>query len=111
MMERIDRSVLAGLSESVGEDFLGELIDTFLEEAPGMFDEMKRALSDGDADTFRRAAHSLKTNANTFGAMELAEQAKELEYMARENELDIGNRLQVLKETYENAAKELKSLG
>jgi len=109
-MERIDRSVLAVLSESVGEDFVGELIDTFIEEAPGMFDEMRQALSAGDADSFRRAAHSLKTNANTFGATELAESAKELEYLARENDLDIGDRLEALEESYKKAAKELRSL-
>jgi len=109
-MERIDRSVLAVLSESVGDDFVGELIDTFIEEAPGMFAEMRQALSAGDADSFRRAAHSLKTNANTFGAAELAESAKELEYMARENDLDIGDRLEALEESYEKAAEELKAL-
>jgi HPt (histidine-containing phosphotransfer) domain-containing protein len=102
--------VLDGLTETVGEDFMGELIDTFLEEAPGMIAEMEQALSADDADKFRRAAHSLKSNASTFGAMELAERARELEYMARENDLDIGNELQILNETYENAAKELKSL-
>lgn len=109
-MERIDRSVLDGLSETVGEDFMGELIDTFLEEAPRMIAEMEQALSAGDSDKFRRAAHSLKSNANTFGALDLAEKAKELEYMARENDLDIGDRLQVLKGTYENDAEELKTL-
>jgi HPt (histidine-containing phosphotransfer) domain-containing protein len=110
MTELIDRSVLEGLSEAVGEDFVGELIDTFLEEAPGMFEEMKQALEKNDVDGFRRAAHSLKTNASTFGANELAEQAKELEYMARENNLDIGNRLELLDEAYKHAADELNSL-
>ena len=110
MTEIIDRSVLAGLSETVGEDFVGELIDTFLEEAPGMFDEMKQGLSTGDTDSFRRAAHSLKTNAHTFGAIELAEKAKELEYMARENNLDIGNRLDALEEAYEQAVEILNAL-
>ena len=109
-MERIDRSILDGLSETVGEDFIGELIDTFLEEAPGMIAEMEQALSADDTDKFRRAAHSLKSNASTFGAMELAEQARELEYMARENNLDVGGRLQALKTTYETAAEELNSL-
>jgi len=109
-MERIDRSVLDGLSETVGEDFMGELIDTFLEEAPEIIDEMEKALSADDADRFRRAAHSLKSNANTFGAMELAEKARELEYMAREKNLDIGDRLQDLKVIYEDAAEELETL-
>lgn len=110
MTEIIKRSVLAALSESVGEDFVGELVDTFIEEAPGMFLEMEQALSADDTDRFRRAAHSLKTNANTFGATVLAEKAKELEYMARENDLNIGDRLKTLKDSYEQAVKELKSL-
>jgi len=101
---------MTGLSETVGEDFVGELIDTFEEEAPGMFEEMRQALSAGDADKFRRATHSLKTNAETFGATELAEKAKELEYMARENDLDVGGKLEALKESYEKAAEELRSL-
>jgi HPt (histidine-containing phosphotransfer) domain-containing protein len=109
-MEIIDRSVLEALSDSVGEDFVEELIDTFIEDGPGMFYEMQQALSVADADSFRRAAHSLKTNAATFGAMELAEKAKELETMARENKLDIGNRLELLEETFEEVAEELKSL-
>ena len=106
----IDRSVLAVLSDSVGKDFLGELIDTFLEEAPGMFIEMQQALAENDADGFRRAAHSLKSNASTFGATELAEKAKDLEYMARENDLEVGNKLELLEEAYQKAAEELTSL-
>jgi HPt (histidine-containing phosphotransfer) domain-containing protein len=110
MTETIDRSVLEGLSGAVGEDFLEELIDTFLEEAPGLFEEMKRALASNDTDGFRRAAHSLKTNANTFGANDLAKRAKELEYMARENNLDVGERFELLEETYQQVADELESL-
>ena len=110
MAELIDRSVLEGLSDAVGEDFVGELIDTFLEEAPGMFEEMKQALATSDVDGFRRAAHSLKTNASTFGAHELAEKAKELEYMARDNDLVIGERFELLEEAYHQVAEELESL-
>ena len=52
----------------------------------------------------------MKSNANTFGAMELGTLAKELEFMARENNLEIGNRLEVLKEAYAKAADELKGM-
>ena len=110
MKETIDRTVFAVLSDTVGADFIGELIDTFIEESPGMFQEMQQALSAGDVDTFRRAAHSLKTNANTFGATDLAEQARDLEYMARENNLDVGDKLNVLEESYKKAARELTTL-
>ena len=61
-------------------------------------------------ESFRRNAHSLKSNANTFGANELATLAKELEFMAREKNLDIRNRLEVLKEAYGKVADDLEEL-
>jgi HPt (histidine-containing phosphotransfer) domain-containing protein len=52
----------------------------------------------------------LKSNANTFGATELGVLAKELEFMAKENNLEIGNRLQVLHESFAVVAEELKGM-
>jgi len=75
----IDATTFAELQESAGADFVGELIDTFFEEAPTMLAELRRASAAGDAEAFRRAAHSLKSNANTFGALALGATAKELE--------------------------------
>ena len=75
----IDRSTFTELQQTVGADFVAELVDTFLEEAPQMLAEMRTAYASRAADTFRRAAHSLKTNANTFGALALGAQARELE--------------------------------
>lgn len=109
MTEGIDRSALITLSDSVGEEFIGELIDTFVEEAPGLLEEMRQARDAVDADRFRRAAHSLKSNANTFGATKLAELSKELEIMARANDFNIGVRLEELEEEYRKAVVELRS--
>jgi len=75
----IDGATFAELQASAGEDFVGELIDTFFEEAPTMLAELRRAAAAGDAEAFRRAAHSLKSNANTFGALALGALARELE--------------------------------
>lgn len=44
-----------------------------------MLAELKRALAAGQAEPFRRAAHSLKSNANTFGALALGALARDLE--------------------------------
>ena len=106
----IDQTIFNALKESVGDDFIGELVQTFLEEAPLMLDEIQTAVSAGEVEGFRRAAHSLKSNANTFGATSLAELAKELENMARENNLNIEGRLLVLRNSYEEVAKELEEL-
>jgi HPt (histidine-containing phosphotransfer) domain-containing protein len=75
----IDLATLRELEDTAGADFVKELAEAFFEEAPGMLGEMREAYAAGAAARFRRAAHSLKTNANTFGATRLAEQAKLLE--------------------------------
>jgi HPt (histidine-containing phosphotransfer) domain-containing protein len=75
----IDRATFEALKETTGAQFALELVDTFLQEAPTMLDELRRALAANDADKFRRAAHSLKSNSNTFGALTLGAMARELE--------------------------------
>lgn len=75
----IDRAVLDELARNVGADFVGELVGTFIEEAPRMFTELRAARLAQATDDFRRAAHSLKTNACTFGAMSLGARARALE--------------------------------
>ena len=75
----IDRATFAELQDTVGADFVAELVGTFLEEAPPMLAELRSALAQSSADRFRRAAHSLKSNSHTFGATPLAGLARELE--------------------------------
>ena len=84
----IDTTIFAELQDTAGADFVAELVDTFLDEAPTMLAEMRAALSSGSspsspsgqaAAAFRRAAHSLKSNSQTFGALPLAELARALE--------------------------------
>ena len=76
----IDLPTFAELRVSVGDEFAAELVDTFLEEAPGILAELRTALGAGDADGYRRAAHSLKANGNTFGALEFASMAGTTEH-------------------------------
>ena len=109
-MHAIDQATFDDLKQISGEDFINELIDAFLDDAPTMIQNMQSALDAKDVESFRRNAHSMKSNANTFGALELGALAKELEFMARENNLDIGNRLEVLEEAYDKVADELKEM-
>jgi HPt (histidine-containing phosphotransfer) domain-containing protein len=75
----IDAATFAELQDTAGAEFVGELVGTFLEEAPQMLAELRAAMAEASADKFRRAAHSLKSNSNTFGALRLGEMARELE--------------------------------
>lgn len=75
----IDLATFAELQDAMGPEFTLELVDTFLEESPGILADLRTALAEGDVDGYRRAAHSLKSNCNTFGALLLASAAREIE--------------------------------
>jgi HPt (histidine-containing phosphotransfer) domain-containing protein len=76
----IDPATFAELQDTAGADFVADLVATFVdEEAPQMLAELRAAQAEGAVERFRRAAHSLKSNANTFGALQLGEMARALE--------------------------------
>jgi HPt (histidine-containing phosphotransfer) domain-containing protein len=103
----IDLPTFTALQEAAGAEFVVELVDTFLEEAPGMLAELRSAQAAGTADAFRRAAHSLKSNSNTFGATRLGELARELEQGGM---IADGAPLDALEAEYQRAAAALKAL-
>jgi len=109
-MPLIDQVTFNELKQMSGADFINELIDAFLDDAPSMIQNMHIALDTKDVESFRRNAHSLKSNANTFGATELGALAKELEMMGKENNLEIGNRLEILNEMFGKVAEELRGM-
>ena len=65
-----------------------ELIDEFLSDAPELIDGIRRGLIEGDDALVQRSAHSLKSNASTFGALALADRCRGLETKAERGDLD-----------------------
>ena len=84
----LDDAALGSLRELGGDDFLGEVIDAFVADAPGLIATLRSALGDGNAEELRRAAHTLKSNGATLGAAGFAELCRDLEQRARAGELD-----------------------
>ena len=111
MDRAIDIDVFRELQATAGADFVVELVDTFFEEAPAMLAELRSARAAEDADRFRRAAHSLKSNSHTFGALSLGALARELELtgMSPDPAWDAA-RLDALEAEYGRAATALKDL-
>ncbi len=109
-MPLISPSAFAELKELSGEDFINELIDAFLDEAPRMIAAMQAGLETRDVESVRRNAHSMKSNADTFGATELAVIAREVEALARAGDLNVGNRLETLRTAYRGASQELENM-
>ena len=70
--EFLDGAALDSLRELGGDDFLAEVIDTFLADVPMLLATLRDGLEDGDAAEVRRAAHTLKSNGSTLGATEFA---------------------------------------
>ena len=109
--KQIDLATFEELKRMSGADFIDELIDTFLEDVPKLMGELQSALQAGNAEAFRRAAHSLKSNAATFGAAHLSEQARELEMLGKEGRLKAtGDRIGALESSFEAVSRELKGL-
>jgi HPt (histidine-containing phosphotransfer) domain-containing protein len=107
----VGRAVVTQLAESMGAAFVVELIDTFIDDGREQVGALRQALTANDVDTFRRAAHSLKSTSETLGAAGLAVLARELETLARGGSLDgADGRLGALAERYETVARELGDL-
>jgi HPt (histidine-containing phosphotransfer) domain-containing protein len=107
----IDATTFENLKAVGDADFVRELIDTFLDDAPRMFKDLRQALVDKNTELFRRTAHSLKSNGNTFGALTLANLAKDLEMIGREERLDsVGNKVEQLASEYAKVESALQGL-
>ena len=108
----IDRHAYDELRQTSGAEFIAELVDAFLEDAPQQIAELRASLDRHDAETFRRAAHSLKSNSATFGAHRMAEVARGLEISGKEDNLEgASRRINELESVYQKVAQELKELG
>ena len=107
----IDLATFRALEETAGVEFVAELVDTFVAEAPLMLSEMRSARAAGDAERFRRAAHSLKSNSHTFGALALGALARDMELtgMSADAAQDAA-RLYALEAEYARAAAALMAL-
>jgi PAS domain S-box-containing protein len=86
----LDPAAIERLREVAGGEaaFMAEMIDTFLADAPAMLAQMRQSLEQGDAATFRRVAHTLKSNSRDFGATVLSEVCRDLEMMGKAGTLD-----------------------
>ncbi len=86
----LDPTALGDLLSMLGGefDYLVELIDSFLEDAPQLLSDLDQFVQSRDADGVRRLAHSLKSNGADFGAATFSNLCKELERLGKEGTMD-----------------------
>jgi CheY-like chemotaxis protein len=88
--EPVDREVLRRFSEAMAPgdpDFISEIIDDFLSAAPRLLGDIRREQAAGSATDLRRAAHTLKSSAQTLGASRLGAGCRDLELAAANGDL------------------------
>jgi HPt (histidine-containing phosphotransfer) domain-containing protein len=84
----LDPEALEQLRVRAGDRaFMVELVETFVGDAPALLETLRGALEHADAPQLRRAAHTLRSNGQVFGATRLAELCQELEALAKAGNL------------------------
>lgn len=68
-------------------ELLRAIIEIYLEDAPPLFDKIRRAVMGNDPQTLQRAAHNLKGLAVTLSAADVAATASRLEHLGASNAL------------------------
>lgn len=102
---------LRALSPGDGDVFLKEILGIFLEDMPVRIAELHRSNAANDAESFIRAAHSIKGSSSNVGAAEVRAIAETLEHHSRKQGI-AGQEAQIaqLEAAYSRAKVELEKL-
>ncbi|WP_420472938.1 EAL domain-containing protein [Noviherbaspirillum sp. ST9] len=105
----LDHEVFDKLREILGPA-MQQTVAPFLEDTPGYLNLLEQAVKDGDTDTARAMAHSIKGSSGNLGAGTLAQLAKEAEELAIEHRVaEIQPMLGRLRQAFESVALVLGS--
>ncbi|MGM0638106.1 MAG: ATP-binding protein [Pseudomonadota bacterium] len=82
----VDPLMLLALRDSLGSEGLASLVDLFGNQAESRMTSLERALEEGDLQGARHAAHQLKGESSSLGAVKVAGLATRLEHLADEGD-------------------------
>ena len=83
----LDRIVFDKLREILGPA-LQHAVTPFLEDTPSYLEQLEQAVNQGDAESARVMAHTIKGSSSNLGATSLAQFAKEVEELALSQQID-----------------------
>jgi CheY-like chemotaxis protein len=84
----LEPAALRSLRDLGGAEFLAEVVETFLADAPALIATLRSSVERSDCEELRRAAHTLKSNGATLGAPGFAELCRTVEQDAKAARLD-----------------------
>jgi PAS domain S-box-containing protein len=107
----LEAAALQNLRDLGGVEFLAEIVDVFLADAPALITSLRSSLLRRDTDELRRAAHTLKSNGSTLGAAAFAELCRIVEQRAKDGRLDgISQDVDRIEQEYRTLQEALASL-
>jgi len=74
------------LEEESGQSVLGSVVELFVLRTPPMFEEIRRALPEGDSKKIARVAHTIKGSSCNFGAHRMKAACERMEAAVAGNE-------------------------
>ncbi|MFK8028227.1 MAG: EAL domain-containing protein [Gammaproteobacteria bacterium] len=106
----IDEERIEELRESVATAF-DKMVEAYVEDLPSLAASLEDAINAKDAQQIQHYAHSIKGSSKNFGAVELADVAKDLEDMGRNEQLqEVNTHLIALFEEVDRVIEYLNSL-
>jgi len=102
-VQSVDLAILASFDEAqeAGEpDFVVELIDLYLEEAPRFFSSIRDGLANDDWLSAKRAAHSLRGSSSNLGILQMSLIAGALEHLTTNQDASAAELLQGLEDEF-----------
>lgn len=102
-VQSVDLAILASFDEAQEEgepDFVVELLDLYLEEAPRFFSSIREGLANHDWLSAKRAAHSLRGSSGNLGILQMALIAGALEQLAGNQDASAAELLHGLEEEF-----------
>jgi CheY-like chemotaxis protein len=84
----LEAAALQQLRDLGGIEFIAEVVEVFLADAPALITSLRSSLERHDTEELRRAAHTLKSNGSTLGAAAFAELCRTVEQHSKDGDLD-----------------------
>ncbi len=107
----LEAAALQNLRDLGGVEFLAEVVDVFLADAPALIASLRSSLERQDTEELRRAAHTLKSNGSTLGAVAFAKLCRTAEQHAKDGRLDgVSQLVDQIEQAYRTLQEALASL-
>lgn len=111
-VQSVDLAILASFDEAQEEgepDFVVELIDLYLDEAPRFFSSIREGLANHDWLSAKRAAHTLRGSSSNLGILQMALLAGALEQLTASQDASAAELLQGLEDEFTRVEEILRA--